>query len=687
MAAADGPAVAALGPSVTAPEKSSGPPLDSSGAPLPWWRKDWFVGLLFFAVTLVVYSRGLNGGFVWDDDSYISMNPDLRSPHGLWQIWFRPWGAGHQYYPLSFTVFWVGYHLWGLHTLGYHLVNVFFHSTTAVLLWRILKRLKVRGALLAGALFALHPVNVMSVAWMNELKNTLSGSLALGAIWAYLRFEGLGVDARQDNPERPRGWYAAALVLFLLAMLAKSAVSFLPVTLLLIIWWQRERIGRREIWPLLPMVGVVAGLGLLTIVIEHSPLGAGAVGKDFTVSFPQRLIVSGHSFFFYLGKLLLPLRLTFVYPRWQVNAWDWREYLYPAATAVVLAGLWCLRLRIGKGLWAAAMHFYISTSFLVFMVVLYRMRYSFVSDHWIYFGSMSIFALMGAGLATVFDGLGGWNNLLARRTAIGLFVLLGAMSWWQCGMYHDLQTLWKWTIARNPSCWMAENNLGNGLLEEGRVDESMGHFRRAIELKPDYVLAMNNLGNALMKKHDVDDAIVHYQTALAIKPDNPETLNDIGYAFQQKGRVVEAIGFYKRAIELKPDYAMARNNLASALLKEGSVADAIDLFRKTIEMVPDFAPALSNLAYLLATTRDPRLRDGVKAMEYAQKANQLEGGSNAIILDNLAAAYAEQGRYQEAVAVGWKALALALSQGNTIQAGLIQKHLAVYQARQPLRDN
>ena len=362
--------------------------------------------LLFFAATLLVYSRGLNGGFVWDDDVYISRNSALRTAHGLWQIWFQPLDAGHQYYPLSFTGFWVEFQLWGLHTVGYHLVNVFLHATASVLLWRILRRLKVPGALLAGALFALHPVNVMTVAWMNEMKNTLSGSLALGATLAYVRFERLGIDAEEGAAgKRAWRWYAAALALFLLAMLAKTAVSFLPVSLLLIVWWQRGRIGWREIRPLLPVLAVVAVMGLLTISVEHSPHGAGATGKDFTVSFAQRLVISGHSFFFYLGKLLLPVNLSFVYTRWNLDTHDWRQYLWPLAVVAVFVALWRARRVIGRAPFAAAVHFYISTSFLVFMVVLYRMRFSFVSDHWIYFGSMSVFALMGAGLAKGMDHL------------------------------------------------------------------------------------------------------------------------------------------------------------------------------------------------------------------------------------------------------------------------------------------
>jgi hypothetical protein len=169
----------------------------SAEARQPWWR-DGLLALLLVMMTVTVYWPALHGGFVWDDDDYISANKTLRSLHGLWEIWFKP-GATCQYYPLTFTGFWIGYQLWGLNPLGYHLLNVLLHALVSVLLWQVLARLKARGAWLAGALFALHPVCVMSVAWMTELKNTLSASLALGAGWAYLRFAGLGVYEREGE--------------------------------------------------------------------------------------------------------------------------------------------------------------------------------------------------------------------------------------------------------------------------------------------------------------------------------------------------------------------------------------------------------------------------------------------------------------------------------------------------------
>jgi hypothetical protein len=195
----------------------------------------WAVLLAFLVV--IAYLPALKGGFIWDDDAHISDNTMLRSLRGLWAIWFEP-GATYQYYPLSFSVFWLEYHLWGLDTFGYHLVNVFLHLAAVLLFWRVLKQLRVPGAWLAAGLFALHPVMVMSVAWMTELKNTLSTCLALGSMLAYLRFADVGKDETMPTTGRWR-FYALAPVLFQLALFAKTAVSFVPVTLLLVLWWRK----------------------------------------------------------------------------------------------------------------------------------------------------------------------------------------------------------------------------------------------------------------------------------------------------------------------------------------------------------------------------------------------------------------------------------------------------------------
>ena len=624
------------------------------------WLKNWFKALLLIAMILVVYWPAMHGGFLWDDDEHISDNKTFRSLAGLWNIWFKP-GAICQYYPLTFTVFGAGYHLWGLNPLGYHLLNVFLHSLVAVLLWQVLARLKARGAWLAGAIFALHPVCVMSVAWMTELKNTLSAPLALGAGWAYLRFAGLGVyeaaGSQGGHPQRPGGgkrwpFYALSLGLFQLALFAKSAVSFLPVSLLLVTWWRRERLRWRDVWPLFPMLGLAGVIGRMTSYVERL---YGTFDPQFKMGFLERVLISGRSFWFYLGKLFFPHQLTFIYERWHVDARAPWQYLYPIATVALLVGLWWGRRRIGKGLLVALLHFYVCTSLLILFVVLYMTRYSFVSDHWQYFGCMSVVALAASGITAALGRFENGRPFLKPALCGMLLLALGVLSWRQCRMYTDPETLWRTTLARNPACWLAHNNLGNDLLEAGKVDEAMIHIQKAMEIQPDYPEAYYILGNALVKKGRMDEAITQYQ----------------------------------KAVEIRPYYTDAYINLGNVLFKKGRVDEAIARFQKALEISPGDPKAFFNLAHMawvLATSPEASVRNGVKAVALVEQAERFSQGRSPLILEALAAAYAEAGRFPEAVATAERAQQLAAQQGKTSLADILGRQIKLYQAGTPFRD-
>jgi len=559
-----------------------------------WLNRDgpwWVPALAILAATVLVYTPALQGGFLWDDDICISDNVCLRTWQGLWQIWFEP-GATEQYYPLTFTVWWLEYHLWGLNPLGYHLVNVVLHGLASILLWQVLTRLRVRGALLAGAIFALHPVNVMSVAWMTELKNTLSGCLALGAGWAYVRFAGLGV---YDKPAGKAGWswYVLALALFQLAMLAKTAVSFLPVTLLLVLWWQKKRVTVGDILGLVPLAGISVGMGLVTIYVEqHS---GGASGAEFQLGFIERVLISGRSFWFYLEKLLFPYHLTFIYERWSIDTGAWWQYLYPLATLGLLAGLWMARKRIGKGVWVAFMHFYLTTSMLVLIVVLYMMRYSFVSDHWQYFGSTGMLGLLAAGITAGLARLGLEGKPWGTALQLGLLLVLGLLSWQRAWVYESRESLWTDTLAKNPNSWMAYNNLGDLLIDSGRLAEGLNDTEMAARLKPEDAVVQANLGNALLQTGQVEKAIKQLQVALQMNPEQATAHNCLGNALLKQGRVSEAMNQYQIALQIKPSFTEARNNLGVVLLQTGQVAGAIQQFETALQIRPDYADGHNNL--------------------------------------------------------------------------------------------
>jgi protein O-mannosyl-transferase len=640
--------------------------------------RDAVLALLVMVALVMVYWPALHGDFVWDDDTHISANQTLRSAKGLWQIWFQP-GATCQYYPLSFTGFWLGYHLWGLNPLGYHLVTVVLHGMVSVLLWQVLKRLEVRGAWLAGAIFALHPVNVMSVAWMTELKNTLSGALVLGAAWAYLRFAGLGVYGKTTMPPGT-DWRQGllSLSLFLLAMFAKTAVSFLPVTLLLLVWWKRERILWRLMWPLLAMFGIAVGMGLLTLHVEHLQ---GATGDEFRMGLWDRLLVSGRSFWFYLGKLFFPYPLTFIYERWKIDAGVWWQYAYPLATTGLLGGLWWWRKRTGKGPLVALLHFYLTTSMLVLIQVIYMMRYSFVTDHWQYFGGMSVFAVAAAGIAGGLRRLGMWAKPSGTALLTGLLLVLALLSWRQCAMYANAETFWQTTLRRNPNCPMAHYNLGLAYFQQGRLDDAIAQYQKVLQIDPLETDALNNLGSAYLQKGRLDEAVAHYQKALAIKPDSAETHYNLGNALFQQGRTDQAMAQYQMALAIKPDSAEAHYNLGNAFLQQGQMDQAMAQYQNALALKPDYAEAHNNLGNVFIQQERAE-----EAIAHFRKALALKP-DYADAHNNLGGAFLQQGRLDEAIAHYQKALAIIPDDadvhdhlGNAlIQQGRVAEALSHYQ--------
>ena len=316
--------------------------------------KKWIClgAIIILLMTLLFYIPAMRGGYIWDDDDYVTNNLTLRTFDGLRRIWLEL-GAVPQYYPLVHTSFWLEYHLWQLHPFGYHLVNVLLHALNAILLWFILRRLSIPGAWLAAAIFALHPVHVESVAWITERKNVLSGFFYLSAILAYLRFLRLDVISAIDRYHW--GYYILALGLYLCALLSKTVACTMPAMILLLLWWKRDRIGWRNVLLLTPHFAVGVALALTTVWLEKHRVGA--QGEEWAFSFLERCLIAGRALWFYASKLFWPHKLIFIYPRWQIDAGIWWQYLFPLAAVAVFPALWFFCKQIGKAPLTAALFF------------------------------------------------------------------------------------------------------------------------------------------------------------------------------------------------------------------------------------------------------------------------------------------------------------------------------------------
>ena len=664
----------------------------------------WLVAAALLVAVFLAYQPAWQGGFLWDDTAHVT-RPDLQSWQGLGRIWFEV-NATLQYYPLLHSAFWFEHALWGDAPLGYHLVNLVLHATSAILVFLILRRLAVPGAYLAAAIFALHPVHVESVAWITEQKNTLSAVFYLGAMLLYLHFD----------QTRKISWYLGAVALFVLGLLSKTVIGTLPGGLLVIFWWQRGRLSwKNDLLPLLPLFLLGAGGGMITAWWEINLNRC--VGPDYDLTLVERFLIAGRAVWFYLWKLFWPLRLTFIYPRWQIDSGQWWQYLFLLGAAGLLALLWAIRRWSRAPL--AALLFFAGTLFPVLgFFNLYASRYTFVANHYQYLASLGIIVPVSAGIALLLDRWRLGSEPIGSVLCLTLLAALAALTWRQSRVYADIETLYQATIDENPDCWMAYNNLANAWAGRKKLDEAIANYRTALALKPDYVDAHVNLGVALERKGEVDEAIAQYRKALAIDPHflnahvnfgvalerlgrwdeamaqyrqalaiDPQCVGayvNLGVVLRRQGRFDEAIAQYQKALAIKPNYAEAHANLGAVLGWQGKFDEAAAQFRQALEINPAHALARRNLdfilaneqqvvetlarqralipqrpndvsllndtAWILATSPHTSVRNGPEAVALAERAWTLCGGREPAILGTLAAAYAEAGRFPEAVA-------------------------------------
>jgi hypothetical protein len=388
--------------------------------------------------------------------------------------------------PRDPTTFWVEYKLWGPRPFGYHLDNVLLHVLNALLVVAVLRRLGAPGAWLAGLLFALHPVHVESVAWVSERKNVLSAALYLGAALAYMRF---------SPPERndERGSYRSYLLFVLLfvgALLGKTVTATLPVALLLVGYWKRGRLGWHDVRPLIVPCALAATAGLMTVWMEMHHVGA--VGDSWDLGPAERLLVAGRALWFYLGTLVWPVGLTFIYPRWEVDSTVIWQLLYPVTAVAACAALYAARERIGRAPLTAALFFAGTLVPALGFFNVYPFRFSYVADHFQYLASLGPLAMAAA----FFASLAGRRPWIGRALITAVVAFLALLTCHRERAFVDAETLWRDTLARNPKAWMAHLNLGALLDRSGRVEEAYTHYALAAQSRADLAGAWNNLGVA-----------------------------------------------------------------------------------------------------------------------------------------------------------------------------------------------
>jgi tetratricopeptide (TPR) repeat protein len=516
--------------------------------------------------TFAAYVPAIRAGFIWNDSDYVTA-PGLQSLAGLGRIWFQV-GATEQYYPLLHTAFWVEHRIWGDSPIGYHLLNIALHATSAALLLLVLRRLAIPGAWLAALVFALHPVCVESVAWISEEKNTLSTVFYLLAALAYVRFEAGRSPAR----------YALASGLFAAAVLSKSVTATLPAALLVLAWWRNGSLSwRRDVAPLLPWFAFGGFAGLFSGWVERHYIGA--EGSAFSLSALERLLLAGRAAWFYASKLVWPADLIFFYPRWTIAASD--PALYACLIAWIAAfALMAAASRRMRSPMAGAL-FFVGTLFptLGFFNV-YAFVFSYVADHWQYLACLGAIVPICSGLTVVTRRFG----LPARFAAAALLTVLGALTWRQSRMYVDMETFYRTTLEKNPSAWMAHNNLGVYLREQKRPGAEQ-EFEAALAARPDYIPAHYNLGVALLDAGKPREALAQLQQAAGTQHRDEVHLY-LGEALSDLNRDAEAEAQFRIATRLEPENGAAWYGLGNSLARQNKLQEAVRAFARAVQADP-----------------------------------------------------------------------------------------------------
>ncbi len=602
----------------------------------------WVGGLLLLVLTFAAYWPAVGAGFIWDDEDILTANPLVTGPGGMKDIW-----RGKDFYdfwPLTLTSFWVEWRLWGMNAMGYHVTNILLHVGAAVLFWRVMARLRIPGAWLAAAVFALHPINVQSVAWITERKNTLSLFFAATALWWYLRF---------DSGEG-RKWLSLSFAAFVLALLSKTSVVMLPFLLLVCAWWQGGKIQKRDAFACAPFFAAGLVLGLVTIWFQyHRSISTDIVNES---NFAQRLAGAGLGAWYYAAHIFWPVHLVFVYPRWQIVAGDWNSYV----PGVVLLTLWWLCWYARKS-WGRPGFFALSWFLIMLFPVMgffniYFQKYSFIADHWVYPAMIGLAALAVGSVTKWLERPPAKIEPKPARKKLersasekssgpvlhpswaviagALVVTLASLTWAQCSTYRDEETLWRATLKRNPSCWLAWHNLAGIIVTATRPDPAAG-----------------------------------------------------GLSPGQRAQLAEALFDEQRAVGLNPNHAAANYGAGMILSMLGQVEDAIPYHRRAIEIQPDNLAALDALAWILAMHENPKVRDPAEAVRLARRAAEISGEGDPKVLETLAMTLAVTKDFAGAARAIDKAQKLATAAGQKQYAAQLESQFQGYwrQIRSPER--
>lgn len=578
-------------------------------------------------VIVAAYGPTFHAGFIWDDDTFLTSNALIKARDGLRSFWFTT--LAPDYWPVTSSDLWLEWRLWGAHAAGYHATNLILHALSTFLLWATLRRLHIPGAYLAALLFAVHPVNVESVAWITQRKNLLALCFYIASTWLFLASE-TGLARRL--------LYALSILAFALAMLSKASVAILPLVLTGILLVTRVRPLRWvDAGRLVPYYTIAIVLVLVNLWFQGRHPAESIRHADLL----QRILAAAAIVCFYVYKALVPLRLAFFYPKWEPQPQEWWWWLPLTTVVAVTVLLWLGRRGRSRSPLLTWLYYCAALIPVLGLTDIYFMQFSLVADHYQHVALIGIVALAGWAWAK-------WQARSAsaftpRAMAAAVVCILTVLSWRQCLIYRDAETLYRQTLEENPAAWLAENNLGLLLEQTARPAEARRHIERALLLNPACAEAENNLGLLDLQAGAPTESIVHYRRSLALRPEYAEAHNNLGNALRTTGDLSGSIAEYERALQVEPNQPGMHFNLARALSESGRIDNAVLELEAGLQIDPD--DAAGNYALGLAKANQGDLAHAVPAFRRALQARPDFGRAHA----DLGVALARQGQTAEAL--------------------------------------
>jgi len=558
------------------------------GTPSAVSKRAVLSGIVLVLLALAVYLPSWRGGFLWDDDTSVTESEIVKDAGGWWKAWVAPPPSHPDYFPLTTTTYWMEWRLWGANPVGYRAFNILLHALCVLLLWRLLREMKLPGAWWAAAIFAVHPVNVESVAWIAERKNVLAMVFAIPAFQAFVRWD----------TTRVAKWYWAALALFVAALAAKASVVALPVVFFAYQWWRHGRLpDRAELRAAVPFLAASFLFGILVLHFQHTrAMAEWQIPMGGMVS---RTCGAAQAYWFYLSKAVWPFGLTTIYPKWSIDPLQAWQVVLAMGTALMVGGLWFTRAASLRALaWALTAYGLLLLPALG-LIKMSFMRYSPVADHFQHLALPVIVATVVCGSEALLQRAG-WFRKPRGVLFTAVAVILFGLSWQRAGLHSSNGLLWQDSLAKNPASGASHNVYGAWLEKMNRFAEADTHFQAAVRLSPSDPLILNDIGIFAAKQGHHQDSIGWFLKAIEANPHRSDPYLHLARSRAELEDSDGALDALKRGAEACPDNLSLVSSAAAAFFVAGRAEEALGYFQRCEVIAPDNAFVKDDMARVLS---------------------------------------------------------------------------------------